>query len=219
MGGSWPGAGDVCLGCEGKGVMVEYTIASIPTRYKGRQYRSRLEAKWAAFFDLCGWNAEYEPYDLGEWSPDFLLHGADKAILVEVKPIRAFDYETADKMANAATLARFNGELLLVGSTPFELTNGDNSEWLGWLCDSVDPWHSSSLPGEIAADDAYFVEDFYPCWMVTGDHGGVDFCHGLNAYAGRMTGCWDGDHCCHGCEDDLRAIWARASNAVQWKRA
>ena len=34
---------------------MDYTIDSIPTVYKGRNYRSRLEAKWAAFFDLCGW--------------------------------------------------------------------------------------------------------------------------------------------------------------------
>ena len=32
----------------------DYQIAAIPTLYRGRQYRSRLEAKWAAFFDLAG---------------------------------------------------------------------------------------------------------------------------------------------------------------------
>jgi len=29
-----------------------YTIPAIPTRYNGVNFRSRLEAKWAAFFDL-----------------------------------------------------------------------------------------------------------------------------------------------------------------------
>jgi len=33
-------------------------IAAIPTLYKDVQFRSRLEAKWAAFFDLLGWDSE-----------------------------------------------------------------------------------------------------------------------------------------------------------------
>lgn len=36
---------------------------AIPTRYSGVQFRSRLEAKWAAMFDLFGWSWEYEPFD------------------------------------------------------------------------------------------------------------------------------------------------------------
>jgi hypothetical protein len=31
------------------------------TRYNGVNFRSRLEAKWAAFFDLAGWSWEYQP--------------------------------------------------------------------------------------------------------------------------------------------------------------
>ena len=35
----------------------DYTkIAAIPTTYSGVVFRSRLEARWAAFFDLCGWD-------------------------------------------------------------------------------------------------------------------------------------------------------------------
>lgn len=49
----------------------EYRIKAHPTMYNGVQYRSRLEARWAAFFDLIGWQHEYEPIDLPGWSPDF----------------------------------------------------------------------------------------------------------------------------------------------------
>jgi hypothetical protein len=28
---------------------------AIPTRYRNTNFRSRLEAKWAAFFDIVGW--------------------------------------------------------------------------------------------------------------------------------------------------------------------
>ena len=50
---------------------MKYTIKAHPTKYNGVQYRSRLEARWAAFFDLIGWKHEYEPIDLPGWSPDF----------------------------------------------------------------------------------------------------------------------------------------------------
>lgn len=53
-------------------------IRPIQTEYKGYLFRSRLEARWAVFFDACGVDWEYEPegYDLGNgihYLPDFLL--------------------------------------------------------------------------------------------------------------------------------------------------
>ena len=45
-------------------------IASIPTVYRGIQFRSRLEAKWAAFFDTCEWPWLYEPKDFNGWIPE-----------------------------------------------------------------------------------------------------------------------------------------------------
>lgn len=76
---------------------MDYGIAAIPTRYKGILFRSRLEARWAAFFDLAGWKWEYEPFDLNGWIPDFRVTfpcghsecgGRDSThtILCEVKP-------------------------------------------------------------------------------------------------------------------------------------
>ena len=51
----------------------------IETEYKSYKFRSRLEARWAVFFDACDVKWEYEPegFDLGEglyYLPDFLLH-------------------------------------------------------------------------------------------------------------------------------------------------
>ena len=53
-------------------------IKAIETRYKGYRFRSRLEARWAVFFDAMGvkWEYEKEGYDLGEagwYLPDFWL--------------------------------------------------------------------------------------------------------------------------------------------------
>lgn len=50
---------------------MNYEYASIPTRYRNTNFRSRLEARWAAFADLAGWQWRYEPIDLDGWIPDF----------------------------------------------------------------------------------------------------------------------------------------------------
>ena len=60
-------------------------IKSHPTEYAGHTFRSRLEATWAAFFDLCGISWSYEPIDLNGWVPDFALW-LDVPVYVEVKP-------------------------------------------------------------------------------------------------------------------------------------
>jgi hypothetical protein len=53
-------------------------LKAIETTYKGYRFRSRLEARWAVFFDALGvpWEYEKEGYDLGEagwYLPDFWL--------------------------------------------------------------------------------------------------------------------------------------------------
>ena len=54
-------------------------IKPIETFYHGQRFRSRLEARWAVFFDACGVEWEYEPegFDVGDgvlYLPDFRLH-------------------------------------------------------------------------------------------------------------------------------------------------
>lgn len=51
-------------------------IKAIQTEYNGYRFRSRLEARWAVFFDALGVKYEYEPegFDLGDglyYLPDF----------------------------------------------------------------------------------------------------------------------------------------------------
>jgi hypothetical protein len=73
-------------------------VRGIPTTYQSTQFRSRLEARWAAFFDLVGWQWVYEPFDATGWIPDFLIRGK-RSFLVEVGPCVDADqlHEKADK--------------------------------------------------------------------------------------------------------------------------
>jgi hypothetical protein len=77
---------------------------NIPTRYAGIQFRSRLEARWGALFDLLGWHYEYEPFDLDGWIPDFLL--TDGRVLVEVKPVTDRPQEIAAEIDRALPVTK-----------------------------------------------------------------------------------------------------------------
>lgn len=61
--------------------MTETQIRAIPTIYKGIEFRSRTEARWAVFFDALGvrWLYEEEGFDVwGRWYvPDFHLIDLD----------------------------------------------------------------------------------------------------------------------------------------------
>lgn len=65
-------------------------IRAIPTTYAGVNFRSRLEARWAAMFDLLGLRWDYEPpIDFAGWIPDFMITCRLRPVYVEIKPRRA----------------------------------------------------------------------------------------------------------------------------------
>ena len=74
-------------------------IKAIQTAYKGYRFRSRLEARWAVFFDTLGlrWEYEIEGFELGSagrYLPDFKVHGERGFVWVEIKPFEAAGYDT-----------------------------------------------------------------------------------------------------------------------------
>ncbi len=189
---------------------VAYDIKAIPTVYGARQFRSRLEAKWASFFDLCGWQFEYEPFDLGEWSPDFLLLG-DTKVLVEVKPITALDQETAEKMNRAATASQWDGELLLVGIAPlFAMDSGPyDSPAIGWLGQlwPEDPQYNIKRHWNVERASACIAPEGFP-----------DFAHETGSYTGRIYGAHYKANQWPNNPDWLKRVWDRAANRVQWHK-
>ena len=63
-------------------------LKAIETRYKGYRFRSRLEARWAVFFDTLGieYRYEYEGFDVtvaGWYLPDFYL--PEQKYWIEIK--------------------------------------------------------------------------------------------------------------------------------------
>jgi hypothetical protein len=79
-------------------------LKAIQTVYKGYQFRSRLEARWAVFFDGIGikWDYEEQGFDLnGCWYlPDF--HLSDFPCFVEIKPhLRSPGWDKAQALVQA----------------------------------------------------------------------------------------------------------------------
>ena len=111
----------------GGAVTINYTIEAKPTFYNGVQFRSRLEAKWAAFFDGYGYQWTYEPIDFGGWSPDFFLKWNGHSEYIEIKPITYRDKETSDKMNRHCG----SGGMILCGLTPDYCW----INWRGWWDD------------------------------------------------------------------------------------
>lgn len=97
------------------------TIAAIETRYAGCRFRSRLEARWAVFFDHLGIRWEYEPKgfvtDAGPYLPDFRL--PDLKLIVEIKGPEPTQRDL-DRCRDVAMACRKHGGdlIILVGGVP-----------------------------------------------------------------------------------------------------
>lgn len=93
------------------------SIKPIETRYNGYRFRSRLEARWAVFWDALGIDYEYEKegFDLLgiRYLPDFWL--ATVQMWGEVKP----GYPSKDEKYLICQLANVTGySVLMLSGTP-----------------------------------------------------------------------------------------------------
>jgi len=173
---------------------MDYTLKSKPTYYNGNKYRSRLEARWAAFFDLIGWKYQYEIHDFPGWTPDFVIYGKNH-IIVEIKPFIdesiIKDYEKrvaklaikepcfifspdfdADSYGGILAGYRLNDDC---GVTPYhwkDKQNGINSEYdIGSMLTSYDGvlWDDVKMR-KVFIDPYHYISfhSFYGKWLDAG---------------------------------------------------
>ena len=133
-----------------------------PTRFLGRNFRSKLEAQWAVFLHKCGADFEYEPsyVDLGygmRYSPDFLVHDVygrvNGDIYIEVKGV--MDQKSLYKIQH------FEPPLLVVGNIPNDANN-----------------YHEEFVDQFDENESYFSclfidGDCWPCFPVAGIDGGI----------------------------------------------
>ena len=181
-----------------------YTVKAHPTMYNGVQYRSRLEARWAAFFDLIGWKHEYEPIDLPGWSPDFRVvfpcgHSecpSHHSLLVEVKPffsLKQFEgHPCLDYLGgiHRKSIPKFP-EFDWANSTDAECH--EEADRRNEIVDQI----ASQFPADSSA--AFGANPEVTHWSMSHGSGGGDECL-LN---------W--------IEPGYSRLWSQAGNAVQWQ--
>jgi hypothetical protein len=106
--------------------MNQTTICAIPTKGpRGIQFRSRLEARWAQFFERLGLKWEYEPIDLKGYIPDFLIQlpNSNKTVLIEVKPDMI--YGNLKDHCEKINQSGWKGPYIIVGSCLFKMHSLD----------------------------------------------------------------------------------------------
>lgn len=132
-------------------------LKAIQTTYKGYRFRSRLEARWAVFFDALGlkWEYEAEGYELpsGRYLPDFsfrvAIDGLEHPQFIEIKGAAP----TTLDLRLAAELARHADCLVLI-------YQGDPGQCTGWrFYPVVEP--SGPAPVDLAALE-------FEAWSLTG---------------------------------------------------
>ena len=87
-------------------------LKAIETKYNGYRFRSRLEARWAVFFDTLGIVYEYEPQgyelDKGRYLPDFWI--PKQECWIEIKGIKP----TSREQGLAHSLAQTSGNMAYI---------------------------------------------------------------------------------------------------------
>lgn len=184
-------------------------IPGIPNSYKGRNYRSLLETRWAIMFEKLGWQAEYEPFELNGWIPDFMLIGKDKSLLVEVKPFSHIEqyYDSTVKIEKATKDTEHKQtEVLLLGVNPAQECENWPFPRIGWISEV---YELAEFPGK-------YIRSYGEARMWHSSKG--LFCLGSveGAYYDRINNSdWkdSGDY-----EVSLMAeMWADAGSQTQWK--
>lgn len=130
-------------------------IKPIETEYNGYHFRSRLEARWAVFFDSLGVKYDYEPEGFLingiYYLPDFYLPEVNGGTWVEVKgKMTSEDRDKITAMQNALTpffeeeakelekSGIYGHMLITVGKIPSEQDTLDIWEWYESVDDEWD---------------------------------------------------------------------------------
>lgn len=208
-------------------------IRAIETRYRGVYFRSRLEARWAAFFDAAGWSWEYEPFDTAGWIPDFVLKGKKRTALVEVKPIlwpRVGVLEHAqDKMIETIRSAEYAPQIAKAWRYAANLYESRDVNLIGWpdpsstevlilgtsiLSESIGGHYLgvilNELWGNLMWDAACLAGGHQPQVL--------DFHAFEGSYEYRIGGQYEGDrHIRPANKSAVEDLWGKASRAVRYE--
>lgn len=129
--------------------------------YNGLNFRTSLEARWAAFFDLAGWEWQENPIPVNDWSPDFratfpCTHSecnGSHTLLIAVLPINHID--------------NFKGHPCLSYAYGPSAAAGIDSGAAFGISPSVTKWEMSHGAGGGIYNVSFWVNDADSLWATT----------------------------------------------------
>lgn len=151
---------------------MEHKIQAIETEYNGYRFRSRLEARWAVFFDAIGAKYIYEPqgyiFEDGTcYLPDFYLENVSgrgaRNIFVEIKGV----LDNVD--LRKVEMFSLNKQIIIFGQIPVV----DGSGYLDFRKDGDDNIYNL----------AYSEGDYYWAEPKASIHGGLVLDYPDNPYS------------------------------------
>ncbi|WP_343084381.1 hypothetical protein [Blautia producta] len=126
---------------------MDKAIKPIEIQYNGFRFRSRLEARWAVFFDMIGLKYEYEVEEFEmcgvRYLPDFYIPSLDRWFEIKAKPLSEYEMMKCEEFC----FNKDNGNIkfsVLVGSP--EAVKIDN---FSGIMEFVWEWPSEKYPENV----------------------------------------------------------------------
>ena len=177
----------------------------IPTTHGMVEFRSRLEARWAAFFDQLGWHWTYEPFDTAGYIPDFLIQG-NRPLLVEVRPVSTRTQFEDQSPTVKVDPSEWTGDLVIFGTDPLIYWSDQTTPIAGLMGEYRETedggewdWGSAEWCRCLSCQAPALVHEYQsfacrPCGHYDG-----------NAYTGELAPSF------------VRNCWAKACNLTKWR--
>lgn len=151
--------------------MDETTIKAIETKYDGYRFRSRLEARWAVFFNALGIEYEYEieGYEMGSlrYLPDFYIPSLDRWFEVKGKPLNVAEIKKCEEFCRRKDNEKIKFSILIGAPDALKIDG-----FFG-IKEHVWEWPSKKYPDNyriLAPDDLiqteYYSRFFLGLWVI-----------------------------------------------------
>lgn len=178
-------------------------IKPIETIYNGYRFRSRLEARWAVFFDAAGIKYQYEPegFDLDAeyYLPDFYL--PEFYLYIEIKPLnREIFHHVGDGNEWEKKCSKFRD---LTGNAIL-LCYGDPYEMIYHRLFAYD--HADSSGGDSEFDCVFTEHDDKPVLVAYSDMKDLSVCINENMLTSNRIGT------SYEFSRDLYLLWDKATS-------
>lgn len=144
-------------------------LVAIDTEYKGYKFRSRLEARWAIFFDAIGWEWSYEiegfKLPSGNYLPDFYFPDLDIWAEVKAKQLTEQEYNLCKELSVASNKVEQAIDVILLEGIPHwksyrAISNGNQDIECIFI-----PKHHKYYPFYYSStfDEDYFQDTYSAC--------------------------------------------------------